>query len=58
MWIAGSALATVALTPFSSVYHGSKAAAVMFSDHQRIEIAPFEIAVVDLKASCEVELPP
>jgi hypothetical protein len=30
----------------------------MFSDHQRIEIAPFEIAVVDLKASCEVELPP
>jgi NAD(P)-dependent dehydrogenase (short-subunit alcohol dehydrogenase family) len=50
-------LATVALTPFSSVYHGSKAAAVMFSDYRRIELAPFGITVIDPKAGCEVELP-
>jgi len=36
--------------PFSSVYHASKAAAVMFSDHQRIKLAPFGIIVIDLKA--------
>jgi 1-acylglycerone phosphate reductase len=36
--------------PFSSVYHASKAAAVMFSDHQRIKLAPFGITVIDLKA--------
>lgn len=43
--------------PFSGVYHASKAAAGMFSD-QRIELAPFGITVVDLKAGYEAELPP
>lgn len=42
---------------FSGAYHASKTAAVVFSD-QRIELAPFGITVVDLKAGYEVELPP
>jgi 1-acylglycerone phosphate reductase len=44
-----TSISSVAPTPFSSVYHASKAAAAMFSDHQRIECAPFGVHVVDLK---------
>jgi 1-acylglycerone phosphate reductase len=35
--------------PFQSTYNASKAAMAMFSDHQRLELAPFGIRVVDLK---------
>lgn len=35
--------------PFQSVYNASKAAMAMFSDSQRLELAPFGITVVDLK---------
>ena len=35
--------------PFQSVYSASKAAMAMFSDSQRLELAPFGVTVVDLK---------
>lgn len=35
--------------PFQSVYNASKAAMVMLSDCQRLELAPFGIRVVDLR---------
>ncbi len=35
--------------PFQSVYNASKAAMAMFSDSQRLELAPFGVTVVDLK---------
>jgi len=44
-----TSVSSVFPTPHSSVYHASKAAAAMFSDHMRIEFAPFGIKVVDLK---------
>lgn len=52
MIVNNTSISSVAPTPFSSVYHASKAAAAMFSDHQRIELAPFGIRVVDLKTGC------
>jgi short-subunit dehydrogenase len=52
MIVNNTSISSVAPTPFSSVYHASKAAAAMFSDHQRIELAPFGIKVVDLKTGC------
>lgn len=36
-------------TPFQSSYNASKAAMMMFSDVQRLELAPFGIQVVNLK---------
>ena len=52
MVVNNTSISSVAPTPFSSVYHASKAAAAMFSDHQRIELAPFGVKVVDLKTGC------
>lgn len=47
-----TSISSIAPTPHSSVYHASKAAAAMFSDHERIELAPFGIKVIDLKTGC------
>ena len=47
-----TSISSVEPTPFSSVYHASKAAAAAFSDHQRIELKPFGVRVVDLKTGC------
>lgn len=44
-----TSISSVLPTAFNAVYHASKAAAAMFSDQQRIELAPFGIRVVDLK---------
>ena len=52
MIVNNTSISSVAPTPFSSVYHASKAAAAMFSDHQRIELAPFGVRVVDLRTGC------
>ena len=52
MLVNNTSISSVAPTPHSSVYHASKAAAAMFSDHQRIELAPFGIKVIDLKTGC------
>ncbi len=52
MIVNNTSISSVAPTPHSSVYHASKTAAAMFSDHQRIELAPFGIKVVDLKTGC------
>lgn len=41
--------ASVVTVPFQSAYNASKAAIAMFSDSQRLELAPFGITVVDLK---------
>ena len=49
MIVNNTSISSVTPTPHSSVYHASKAAAAMFSDHQRLELAPFGIRVVDLK---------
>jgi NAD(P)-dependent dehydrogenase (short-subunit alcohol dehydrogenase family) len=35
--------------PFGSAYNASKAAMAMFSDSQRLELAPFGITVIELK---------
>lgn len=52
MIVNNTSISSVEPTPFSSVYHASKAAAAMFSDHQRIELKPFGVRVVDLKTGC------
>lgn len=44
-----TSIAAVCTVPFQSTYNASKAAMAMFSDHQRLELAPFGIKVVDLK---------
>ncbi|KAL3428446.1 short chain dehydrogenase [Phlyctema vagabunda] len=44
-----TSLASVITVPFQSTYNASKAAIAMFSDHQRLELAPFGITVIDLK---------
>lgn len=44
-----TSIASVCPLPFYSTYNASKAAMAMFSDHQRLELAPFGIRVVDLK---------
>lgn len=44
-----TSVASCVTTPFMSTYNASKAAMAMFSDSQRIELAPFGIRVVDLK---------
>lgn len=41
--------ASAVTLPFQSAYNASKAAMAMFSDSQRLELAPFGITVVDLK---------
>ena len=43
-----SIVATVAV-PFQSAYNASKAASAIFSDSQRLELAPFGITVIELK---------
>ena len=52
MIVNNTSISSVEPTPFSSVYHASKAAAAMFSDHMRIELAPFGVRVIDLKTGC------
>ena len=52
MIVNNTSISSASLTPHNSVYHASKAAAAMFSDHQRIELEPFGIRVVDLKTGC------
>ncbi|KAE9976742.1 hypothetical protein BLS_001874 [Venturia inaequalis] len=44
-----TSIASVCTVPFQSTYNASKAAMAMFSNHQRLELAPFGIKVVDLK---------
>ncbi len=44
-----TSIASSVTIPFQSVYHASKAAMAMFSDSQRLELAPFGVTVVDLK---------
>jgi 1-acylglycerone phosphate reductase len=44
-----TSVASAVSVPFQSVYNASKAAIAMFSDSQRLELAPFGIKVVDLK---------
>lgn len=41
--------ASAVTLPFQSAYNASKAAMAMFSDSQRLELAPFGVTVVDLK---------
>ncbi|KAI1628199.1 1-acylglycerone phosphate reductase [Exophiala viscosa] len=50
--INNTSVSSVEPTPHNSVYHASKAAAAMFSTHMRIELAPFNVRVVDLKTGC------
>jgi 1-acylglycerone phosphate reductase len=52
MIVNNTSISSVEPTPFSSVYHASKAAAAMFSDHMRLELKPFGVRVVDLKTGC------
>ena len=52
MIVNNTSISSVSLTPHNSVYHASKAAAAMFSDHQRFEMESFGIRVVDLKTGC------
>ena len=52
MIVKNTSIFSVSLTPHNSVYQASKAAAAMFSDHQRIEMESFGIRVVDLKTGC------
>lgn len=52
MIVNNTSVSSVEKTPHSSAYHASKAAAAMFSDHMRIELAPFDVKVVDLKTGC------
>lgn len=40
---------SVELQPFNSVYNASKAATAFFSEHMRLEFAPFGVRVIDLK---------
>lgn len=42
-------MGAVAAFPFEGAYNASKAAITMFSDIMRLELAPFDITVVDLK---------
>lgn len=49
-----TSIASVCTDPFRSTYNASKAAMAMFSDHQRLELAPFGIKVVDLKTGAVV----
>lgn len=44
-----TSIASAVTLPFQSAYNASKAAIAMFSDSQRLELAPFGITVVDLK---------
>ncbi|QDS75213.1 hypothetical protein FKW77_000121 [Venturia effusa] len=44
-----TSIAAVCTVPFQSAYNASKAAMAMFSDHQRLELAPLGVKVVDLK---------
>ena len=44
-----TSIAAITTIPFQSTYNASKAAMAMFSDSQRLELAPFGITVVDLK---------
>ena len=44
-----TSVASCITLPFQSAYHASKAAMAMFSDSQRLELAPFGITVVELK---------
>ena len=44
-----TSIASIVPLPFSSAYHASKAAVAMFSEHQRLELAPFGIKVVEMK---------
>lgn len=52
MIVNNTSISSVEPTPFSSVYHASKAAAAMFNDHMRLELKPFGVRVVDLKTGC------
>ncbi|TID24792.1 NAD(P)-binding protein [Venturia nashicola] len=49
-----TSIASVCTDPFQSTYNASKAAMAMFSDHQRLELAPFGIKVIDLKTGAVV----
>lgn len=46
-----TSVAGVCTIPFQSAYNASKAAIALFSDHQRLELAPFGMKVVDLKTA-------
>jgi NAD(P)-dependent dehydrogenase (short-subunit alcohol dehydrogenase family) len=50
--INNNSVSSVEPTPHNSVYHASKAASAMFSTHMRIELAPFNVRVVELKTGC------
>ena len=45
-----TSVASVLPMPFMGSYHASKAALAMFSEHQRLELAPFGVKVVELKS--------
>jgi len=42
-------MVSVLAIPFQSAYNASKAAMAIFSDSQRLELAPFGVTVVELK---------
>ncbi|KAH6666640.1 hypothetical protein B0J14DRAFT_642953 [Halenospora varia] len=44
-----TSVSSVTALPFTSAYNASKAAIAMFSESLRLELAPFDIKVVDLK---------
>jgi len=46
-----TSVTSTAALPFQSAYNASKAAIAMFSDTQRLELAPLGIKVVDLKTA-------
>ena len=46
-----TSVASLVTLPFQSAYNASKAAMAMFSNSQRLELAPFGITVVDLKTA-------
>jgi 1-acylglycerone phosphate reductase len=47
--VSQTSVASVCTVPFQSTYNASKAAMAMFSDYQRLELAPFAIRVIELK---------
>jgi 1-acylglycerone phosphate reductase len=44
-----TSVSSACTVPFQSTYNASKAAIALFSDSQRLELAPFGVRVVDLK---------
>ena len=49
MIVNNTSIASVAAVPMQGIYNSSKAAAAALTDNMRIELAPFNIRVVDLR---------